>query len=141
MVIPTRPGKRERKGYVSRKDRGHNRINVRQRLKYRLHITIIYLSYSHKLLSCSHCITSYSPIIGIGLAVAEALAREGANILLNGSSVVSESLLHDIGSIGVRVEYFRADMSVPSQIEDMMNFAANKFGSIDILVNNAGDLL
>lgn len=91
------------------------------------------------MLSLYNVILSYLP--GIGLAVAEALAREGANIILNGSSVVSESLLHDIASIGVRVEYFRADMSVPSQIEDMMNFAANKFGSIDILVNNAGDLL
>ena len=38
----------------------------------------------------------------------------------------------------MRAEYHGADMSKPDQIEDMMKFAASKFGRVDILVNNAG---
>lgn len=38
----------------------------------------------------------------------------------------------------MRAEYHGADMSQPAQIEDMMKFAASKFGRVDILVNNAG---
>jgi 3-hydroxybutyrate dehydrogenase len=40
--------------------------------------------------------------------------------------------------LGARAEYHGADMSKPDQIEDMMKFAASKFGRVDILVNNAG---
>jgi 3-hydroxybutyrate dehydrogenase len=36
------------------------------------------------------------------------------------------------------VAYHGADMSKPSDIEDMMKFAAAQFGRVDILVNNAG---
>ena len=43
-----------------------------------------------------------------------------------------------IAALGVRAEYHGADMSKPDQIEDMMKFAADKFGRVDILVNNAG---
>jgi 3-hydroxybutyrate dehydrogenase len=43
-----------------------------------------------------------------------------------------------IEALGVRAEYHGADMSKPDQIEDMMKFAASRFGRVDILVNNAG---
>ncbi|MOA64878.1 D-beta-hydroxybutyrate dehydrogenase [compost metagenome] len=43
-----------------------------------------------------------------------------------------------IEALGVRAEYHGADMSKPDQIEDIMKFAASKFGRVDILVNNAG---
>ena len=43
-----------------------------------------------------------------------------------------------IAALGVRAEYHGADMSKPDQIEDMMKFAADRFGRVDILVNNAG---
>jgi 3-hydroxybutyrate dehydrogenase len=38
----------------------------------------------------------------------------------------------------VKVAYHGADMSKPTDIEDMMKFAADTFGRVDILVNNAG---
>jgi 3-hydroxybutyrate dehydrogenase len=38
----------------------------------------------------------------------------------------------------VEVAYHPADMSRPAEIEDMMKFAAQRFGCVDILVNNAG---
>jgi 3-hydroxybutyrate dehydrogenase len=74
---------------------------------------------------------------GIGLAIAEALAQQGAHIVLNGFGD-AETPKARIEALGVRAEYHGADMSKPDQIEDMMKFAASKFGRVDILVNNAG---
>ena len=78
---------------------------------------------------------------GIGLGIAEALAAQGANIVLNGfgdaqpaiTQVTLAGQAHDI-----RVQHHGADMSKPAEIEAMMAFAAQTFGQIDILVNNAG---
>jgi 3-hydroxybutyrate dehydrogenase len=74
---------------------------------------------------------------GIGLGMAEALAREGANIVLNGFGDV-EGPKAKVQALGVKVAYHGADMSKPSEIEDMMKYAATQFGRVDILVNNAG---
>jgi 3-hydroxybutyrate dehydrogenase len=74
---------------------------------------------------------------GIGLGIAKALAQQGANIVLNGFGD-TEKPRADVAAFGVRVDYHGADMSKPDQIEDMMKFAASRFGRIDVLVNNAG---
>ncbi len=74
---------------------------------------------------------------GIGLGIAKALARQGANIVLNGFGDV-EGPKAEILALGVQVAYHGADMSKPAEIEDMMKFVAERFGRVDILVNNAG---
>jgi 3-hydroxybutyrate dehydrogenase len=74
---------------------------------------------------------------GIGLGIAKALARQGANIVLNGFGDV-EGPKAEILALGVQVAYHGADMSKPAEIEDMMKFATERFGRVDILVNNAG---
>jgi 3-hydroxybutyrate dehydrogenase len=74
---------------------------------------------------------------GIGLGLAKALARQGANIVLNGFGDV-EGPKAEVQALGVKVAYHGADMSKPAEIEDMMKFAAAQFGRVDILVNNAG---
>jgi 3-hydroxybutyrate dehydrogenase len=74
---------------------------------------------------------------GIGLGIARALARQGANIVLNGFGDV-DAARREIEALGVRVLYHGADMSRPAEIEDMMQTAAAHFGRVDILVNNAG---
>jgi len=74
---------------------------------------------------------------GIGLAIAKALAQQGARIVLNGFGD-AETPQKEIAALGVDVAYHGADMSQPQQIEDMMTFAASRFGRVDILVNNAG---
>jgi 3-hydroxybutyrate dehydrogenase len=74
---------------------------------------------------------------GIGLGIAKALAQQGADIVLNGFGD-AEAPKAEIAALGVKVEYHGADMSKPSDIEDMMKFAAAKFGRVDVLVNNAG---
>lgn len=74
---------------------------------------------------------------GIGLGIAKALARQGANIVLNGFGD-TQTPQADIRAFNVQAEYHGADMSNSSQIEDLMKFAKAKFGRIDILVNNVG---
>ena len=74
---------------------------------------------------------------GIGLGIAIELAKQGANILMNGFGDV-EAPKKEIAAHGVKVDYHGADMSKPAEIEAMMTFAAEKFGDVDILVNNAG---
>lgn len=74
---------------------------------------------------------------GIGLGIAKALARQGANIVLNGFGD-AEGPKAEIAALGVQVDYHGADMSRPSDIEAMMAFAAQRFGRVDVLVNNAG---
>ena len=74
---------------------------------------------------------------GIGLGIAKQLAKQGANIVLNGFGD-HQTPLADIQALGVQAAYHGADMSQPTEIEAMMQFAAGRFGRVDILVNNAG---
>jgi len=74
---------------------------------------------------------------GIGLGIAKALARQGANIVLNGFGDV-EGPKAEVAALGVQVGYHGADMSRPAEIEAMLAYAAKQFGRVDILVNNAG---
>ncbi len=74
---------------------------------------------------------------GIGLGIAQALAQQGANIMLNGFGDV-QGPKAAISQHGVKVAYHGADMSKPAEIDDMMRVAAEQFGRVDILVNNAG---
>ena len=74
---------------------------------------------------------------GIGLGIAKALARQGANIVLNGFGDHATPQA-EIQALGVKTAYHGADMSKPGEIEDLMKFSAQQFGRVDILVNNAG---
>ncbi len=78
---------------------------------------------------------------GIGHGIAEMLAAQGCNIVLNGFGNADEieTLRAQIEkNHSVIVRYDGADLSQQSQIEAMMAKALAEFGIIDILVNNAG---
>jgi 3-hydroxybutyrate dehydrogenase len=78
---------------------------------------------------------------GIGLGIANALARAGAHVMLNGfgDKELIDSLVADIRSRhNVMVHHSGADMSKPAEIEAMVKQAARDLGGVDILVNNAG---
>lgn len=78
---------------------------------------------------------------GIGLAIAQALAKEGANVVINGFGDAGEIEKTRAGiesEFGVKAVYSPADMSKPHEIEEMIRLAERTFGSVDILVNNAG---
>ena len=74
---------------------------------------------------------------GIGLGIAKQLAKQGANIILNGFGEYA-AVKAEIEALGVKVGYNGADMSKPADIEAMMAYATAEFGGVDILVNNAG---
>jgi 3-hydroxybutyrate dehydrogenase len=78
---------------------------------------------------------------GIGLGIAEALAREGVNVALNSftDSAEDRALAKRIASDHcVKAEYIRADMSKPDECRALIGQAAEALGPVSILVNNAG---
>jgi 3-hydroxybutyrate dehydrogenase len=77
---------------------------------------------------------------GIGLGIAEALARSGCNVVLNGFGEAGEiaTLQQRLRAHGVEAIHDAADMTRPADIVRMMEAAIGRFGAIDILVNNAG---
>jgi 3-hydroxybutyrate dehydrogenase len=78
---------------------------------------------------------------GIGLGIAEAFAKQGMNIVLNGfgeRSEIERLRARLAEKHHIDVQYDGADMSKPDAIEMMMKTALAKFGALDVLVNNAG---
>lgn len=77
---------------------------------------------------------------GIGLAIATALAKSGADVVLNGFGPAEEiaAISERLKSFGNGVIYHGADMTRPGEIADLIETAARTFGSVDVLVNNAG---
>ena len=78
---------------------------------------------------------------GIGLAVARALAAEGANVTINGFGDKAAIEMERSGiekEYAVKALYSPADMTKPAEIAEMVRTTAQTFGSLDVLVNNAG---
>lgn len=78
---------------------------------------------------------------GIGLAIARAMAQEGANVMLNGFGTEADIEKERAGIEGdfhVKAIYSPADMTRPAEIAAMIKAAETTLGSVDILVNNAG---
>ncbi len=74
---------------------------------------------------------------GIGFGLAKALAKAGANVVLNGFGEHAQAIA-EVAALGVETAFHGADMRKVADIEDMMAFAAQRFGQVDVLVNNAG---
>ena len=78
---------------------------------------------------------------GIGLATARALAKDGANVMLNGfgNQAAIEKLRAGFETeFGIKARYSGADMSKPAEIAAMIAATEKEFGALDVLVNNAG---
>ena len=76
---------------------------------------------------------------GIGKAVALALAKEGANLVLNDIAVEPLNKVADeIKVMGGKAIVARADVTNTKEVRQMVNTALDEFGAIDILVNVAG---
>lgn len=78
---------------------------------------------------------------GIGLGIAEAFAKQGKSIVLNGfaTSDVVDGIKANLKKLGApKVLYHGADMSKMSDIDDMFKTVRKELGRVDILVNNAG---
>jgi 3-hydroxybutyrate dehydrogenase len=78
---------------------------------------------------------------GIGLAIARALAKDGANLMINGfgdKAVIEQERAALEKEFGIKARYSAADMSKPAEIAAMVSETEKEFGSLDVLVNNAG---
>jgi 3-hydroxybutyrate dehydrogenase len=78
---------------------------------------------------------------GIGQGIAEALAAEGADIMLNGfgdAAAIEKLRASTAEKFGVRVAYNGADLSKAAGVAGLIAATEAELGSLDILVNNAG---
>ena len=75
---------------------------------------------------------------GIGLAIAHKFASQGANIVLNGRSAISDELLDQFSDYDVKVVAISGDVSDSADANRMVAEAIEALGSVDVLVNNAG---
>ena len=79
---------------------------------------------------------------GIGLATVLYLAKCGAKVVVNGRDEecvkkVAQQCSSECGQTD-SVAYLKADVSIESECDKLMNLTIEKFGKLDILVNNAG---
>jgi NADPH:quinone reductase-like Zn-dependent oxidoreductase len=77
---------------------------------------------------------------GIGQAVALALARAGADVVVNFVSrpEAAEEVVKEASHWGVNAFAHQADVRKEDQVQGMFKKMIQEFGTIDILVNNAG---
>src|SRR6185437_6527875 len=77
---------------------------------------------------------------GIGAAIAERMAAEGAAVVVNYSSskAGADATVQRITQKDGRAVAIQADLSRPEQIRRLFAESKKAFGKIDILVNNAG---
>lgn len=77
---------------------------------------------------------------GIGAAIAERLAKDGANVVITygKSADKAEQVVERLKKSGVKAKAIKADAEKPENVSDAINQVVKEFGGIDILVNNAG---
>jgi len=78
---------------------------------------------------------------GIGLALARRLAKDGADIMLNGfgeAAAIEKTRAGIEAEFGVKVGWSGADVSQPAAVTGLVEYTARRLGGVDILCNNAG---
>ncbi|CAX59253.1 SDR family NAD(P)-dependent oxidoreductase [Erwinia billingiae] len=77
---------------------------------------------------------------GVGLAIAQALARNGVNIalLIRADSAAAETAVASLRELGVKAGYWLADMTVRAEVVSVLEAMRDALGNIQLLVNNAG---
>jgi 3-oxoacyl-[acyl-carrier protein] reductase len=74
----------------------------------------------------------------IGKAIALQLARQGANIVVNGSSdrAAIDAVATEVEALGVGAMSCLADVGKPDEVRRMVDAAVDRFGSADIVISN-----
>ncbi|HJL91668.1 MAG: SDR family NAD(P)-dependent oxidoreductase [Acidimicrobiales bacterium] len=75
---------------------------------------------------------------GIGRAIAEALLREGASVVINGRSEEKGTVALEEMDAGEKAHFISADVKSREGCEAIVSGTVEKYGKIDILVANAG---
>ena len=80
---------------------------------------------------------------GIGLAAAQAFARQGAKIGINGRATSTAVLasLEELRNLGGESEFFPADLNNTEACKQLVERFVARFGGIDVLINNTGGLV
>jgi len=77
---------------------------------------------------------------GIGRSVVEAMAKQGANVIINFNN--DEDAAKEVANLavkyGIKTLVVKADITKAKEVEDMITKVKNKFGYIDVLVASAG---
>ena len=75
---------------------------------------------------------------GIGKAIALALAKEGANIIVSDINLEDcQAVVDEIKSARGKALAIKCDVSVKAEVQEMVARTIHEFGKVDILVNNA----
>lgn len=76
---------------------------------------------------------------GIGAAIAQDLASNGASVVVNysNSAPQAELVASKINAAGGKAKAIRADVSKPAEAKKLVDAAVSEFGRVDILINNA----
>ena len=77
---------------------------------------------------------------GIGKCIAENLAKDGFNVVLNYNKSVKQAkqIKQELSEQGINIEIYKADVSKREEVKKLVKFTLNKFKNIDVLINNAG---
>jgi len=76
---------------------------------------------------------------GIGKAIAMAMAKEGANVVISDVNLeLAGQTAKEVEALGVRAIALKTNVADPADVESSVAEAARTLGRIDILVNNAG---
>jgi len=73
---------------------------------------------------------------GIGRAVVERFAREGARVVV--ADVDAEQGEELAEALGAAAAFRRTDVADPDDVQALVDFAVDRFGGLDVMVNNAG---
>jgi len=77
--------------------------------------------------------------LGIGLAISKTFAKEGSNLVIASNDTSEFKNTQDIARLNsVRVATKQTDVSQPKDVQELVDFTLDKFGTVDILVNCAG---
>lgn len=76
---------------------------------------------------------------GIGKSIAEALAKEGADIIVSDINIeLAKATACEIGKLGVRSMAVKTNVADANDVAASVDQAVKEMGKIDILINNAG---
>ncbi len=76
---------------------------------------------------------------GIGRAIAERYAAEGASVVINDlDGATAEAVATTLVSLGYTAKSAQADVSIRTEVDSVFDLTLAEYGQVDILVNNAG---
>lgn len=79
---------------------------------------------------------------GMGQACAQLFAKEGAKVVLAGrNDARGREIEFQICSENGIARFFRTDISIEADCEELIRYTISEFGKLDILFNNAGVML